>query len=89
MKTKRTVTIEFDRVRITTTFNHQNHFWCEPCQAEAEFITKEEAIKLVKIMQVHGLTVRGESLHLYEKDANQMLICLNSIINCGSNLRIE
>lgn len=88
MKTKRTVTIEFDRVKITTTFNHKNHFWCELCQEDAEFITQTEAVELVKVMQVQGLNIKRENLHLYQSTENQTLICLNSIINCGSNLRI-
>ncbi len=88
MKSKRTVTIEFDRIKITTTLDHKCRFWCELCQAEAEFITKSEALALVKIMQVQGLNVRKECLHLYESKPTQLLICLTSIINSGNNLRI-
>lgn len=87
MKSKRTVIIEFDRVKITTTFNHKNYFWCELCQAEAEFITSIEAVELIKVVQIQGLNVRRENLHLYQKEANQMLVCLNSIINCAGNLQ--
>lgn len=89
MKTKRTVTIEFDRIKITTAFAHKNHFRCGICRTEAEFITPAEAVELIKIMQVQGLAIRRENLHFYETDTSQTLICLNSIVNSGNNLQIN
>jgi hypothetical protein len=89
MRKKRTVTIEFDRIKITTTLDHKRRFWCELCQAEAEFITKAEAFALVKVMEVQGLNIRKECLHLYESKPTQLLICLTSIINSGNNLQIH
>lgn len=88
MKVKRTLTIEIDRVKITTNFNHNKHLWCEICQKEAEFITKDEAVELVKAIQTQGLTVRKETLHFLGTDEANVMFCLNSIISGSNNLQI-
>ena len=88
MKLRRTVTIEFDRVRITTTHCAKNYFRCEVCGTEAEFFSRTEAAELVKVMRMQGLTIDQANLHFYQRDGQQILICLNSIIN-GNNPRIN
>ena len=85
MKLKRTVTIEFERVKITTTlYSAKNFFRCEVCGTEAEFFSRTEAAELVKIMRMQGLTINRANLHFYQPDERQILVCLNSIIN-GNN----
>lgn len=84
---KRTITIEFDRVKITTTHNHKNLLWCEICQAETEFLNRAEAADLARVLQKQGLTVKEENLHLYQPTEGQILVCLNSILN-GNNTKI-
>lgn len=88
MKVKRTVTIEIDRVRITTNFNHSRHFRCEICRTETEFVTKNEAAELLAAMMAQGLSVKKESLHFFGKDESQLMVCLNSIITDSNNLTI-
>ena len=84
MKLKRTVTIEIDRVKITTTHCAKNVFRCDLCGAETEFLSRSEAVGLAKIMQRHGLKIIQANLHFYQRDERQMLVCLNSII-MGNN----
>ena len=80
MRLKRTVTIEIDRVKITTTHNHKTSLWCEFCQAETEFVNQAEAVELAKIMQTQGLIVKRENLHFYQSK-DYVFVCLNSIIH--------
>ncbi|MEP6848680.1 MAG: hypothetical protein ABI999_07475 [Acidobacteriota bacterium] len=84
MKQKRTVTIEFDQVRITTRFKSSMFQWCEPCQAESEFIEETDAAEMVVIMKTQGMTIKGGELHFYHLDETKLLVCINSLIN-GSN----
>ena len=88
MKVKRTLTIEIDRVKITTNFNHNKHLWCEICQREAEFITGKEAFELAKAMKAQGLHIKKENLHLLGATDSEMMVCLGSIINSSNNLQI-
>ena len=81
MKQKRIVTIEFDRVKITTNCRRQGLTWCAICQAETEFISQTEFVGLVKIMQTQGLTVHRENLHFCQPGETQILVCLASIVN--------
>jgi hypothetical protein len=81
VKLKRTVTIEFDRVIIKATHCAENFFRCELCGAEAEFFNQAQAAQLVKAMRMQGLSVNQANLHFYQRDGQQILICLNSIIN--------
>lgn len=88
MKVKRTLTIEIERVRITTNFNHNKHLWCEICRTETEFITKDETAKLFKAINAQGLSVKKDSLHFFGTDKTQLMVCLNSIVNGSINLKI-
>ncbi|MDQ3131812.1 MAG: hypothetical protein M3Q99_13770 [Acidobacteriota bacterium] len=89
MRLKRTVTIEFDRVKITTTHNHKTSLWCEFCQAETEFINQTEAVELAKIMQTQGLIINRENLHFYQSSEDCVFVCLNSILNNENNQSME
>lgn len=80
MRLKRTVTIEIDRVKITTTHYHKSSLWCEFCQAETEFVNQTEAVELTKIMQTQGLIINRERLHFYQSNKDDVLVCLNSIV---------
>ena len=84
MKLKRTITIEFDRVKITTTHCAKNFFRCDLCGADAEFFSRAEAAELVKVLQMQGLKINRANLHFYQSDEEEILVCLNSIIN-GNN----
>lgn len=85
MKLKRTVTIEFDRVRITTSLGDRKNLFCPVCRAESVFISEAETAGLLKILQAQQVFVKPENLHLYRRDAGNFLVCLNSIINHGIN----
>ena len=84
MKLKRTVTIEIDRVKITTTHCAKNVFRCERCGAETEFLSRSEASELAKIMRTQGLEINPANLHFYQRDEQQMMVCLDSIV-AGNN----
>lgn len=88
MKVKRTLTIEIDRVKITTNFNHNKHLWCEICRAETEFITKNEAAGLIKAIRDQGMQIKKESLHFFGNGDVDTMFCLNSIIDGSTNLQI-
>ncbi len=85
MRLKRTVTIEFDRVKITTTHNHKTCLWCEFCQAETEFVNQAEAVELAKIMQTQDLKIKRQNLHFYQSRENRVFVCLNSIVHNERN----
>lgn len=85
MLLKRTVTIEVDRVKITTAFNHKHSLWCGLCQAETEFVNQTEAVELAKIMQAQGLIIDRENLHFYQSSENGIFVCLNSILKDEGN----
>lgn len=86
---KRTVTIEFDRVKITTTHNHKTNLWCEICQMQTEFLDRAEAVELTRIMQSQGVIINRENLHFYQSDQDAVLICLNSILKDENNNQME
>ena len=86
MKQKRTVTIEFDQVKITTRFKTSRFQWCEPCQAESEFIEEPEAAELVGIMKTQGMEVKSSELHFYHPDGTRLLVCISSLINGSDNV---
>lgn len=81
MKFKRTVTIEFDRIKITTLHRGKIILWCEFCEAETEFINQTEAVELAKVMQMQDLNIKRENLHFYQSKQDDVLICLTSIFN--------
>jgi len=81
---KRTITIEFDRVKITTTHHDKNLMWCELCQSKAEFLNRNEAMAMAQAIKAQGVALKQENLHFYQSSDEQVLICLNSIIN-GNN----
>ena len=85
MRLKRTVTIEIDRVKITTTHHHKLSLWCEFCQAETEFVNQTEAVELAKVMQTQGLIINRDQLHFYQSNKDNVLVCLNSIIQDERN----
>ena len=80
MKTKRTLTIEIDRVRITTSHVHKHAAWCELCRSESEFVEHSEAAEIAKMIRAQGLAMNKEDLHFYQPTGEQMLVCLNSIV---------
>ncbi len=80
MRLKRTVTIEIDRVKITTTHHHKLSLWCNFCQAETEFVNQAEAVELTKLMQTQGLIINRDHLHFYQSNKDDVLVCLNSIV---------
>ncbi len=71
MKLKRTVTIEFDHVKITTTHCAKNFLRCELCGAETEFFSRQEASELMKLLQMQGLSVNRANLHFYQQTTNK------------------
>ncbi len=89
MKLKRTVIIEFDRVRITTPHCAKNIFKCESCGAETEFLSRREASELAKIMRTEGLNFNPAHLHFHQPDEQQILVCLDSIIAANNSLIIK
>lgn len=80
MKQKRTLTIEIDRIRITSTGRQTRLAWCAICRAESEFLDRTEAACLAKIIEAQGIAVDERDLHFYEKRGEEMLVCMNSII---------
>lgn len=80
MKMKRTITIEFDHTTVTTAHDQKKLRWCGVCKAGSEFITRAEAVHLAKFITALGITVREEDMHLYQPEGEQVLICLNSIL---------
>lgn len=84
MKVKRTVTIVLDRVKITTAHGYKVHGWCELCQAEAEFLNQAEADQLASVFTARGLTINERDLHYYHPTDDQILVCVNSMLN-GNN----
>lgn len=89
MKTKRIreMVIEIERVKITAS-NRQNSFWCEICQIRTEFFNQMETSELAAILRKQNLEIKLENLHFYQPDEEQILVCLNSILN-GNNQRGE
>ena len=81
MKKKRTVTIAFETVKITTRFRSANLQWCEICQAQSEFIENMDVIELAKVMQMQGLEIKCNNLHFYHPDETKRLVCVNSLLN--------
>lgn len=80
--------IEFDRVKITVSYNRKLHSFCLLCNAESEFIAQAEAAGILKILQQQGLCVQIEKLHFYEPNAEQTFVCLNSIVEHGNQFNI-
>lgn len=86
VKIKRTITVEFDRLKITTAPNQVHLLWCELCRTETKFIKTTEAIELVQVLQKQGLEINQQNLHFFQPDETQILVCLHSIIN-GNNTK--
>lgn len=80
MKLKRTVTIEFDRVKITLSYNHKCCMFCSICRSESEFISQTEAVELLKILNAQGLFINSKNLHFYQPNRTETFVCLSSII---------
>lgn len=80
MKIRKTVTIEFDRVKITTVQHCKKMLWCEFCQAESEFLDQNAALNLTGFLESQGLSVNQKNLHFYRSNEEQTLVCFNSII---------
>ncbi|MBC7899562.1 MAG: hypothetical protein H7070_05865 [Saprospiraceae bacterium] len=85
MKTKRTLTIEFDRVKITTSRNLKRVVWCELCRQETEFLNKTEANDLVNVLAAQGMEIKEVHFHFYHPTNAEILICLKSIMNPGGD----
>lgn len=77
---KWTVTIELDRIKITTNDRSNQKIWCEFCQKESEFLNQSEASEMVRAMREQDMTINKEKLHFYQQDNSNTLVCLNSII---------
>jgi hypothetical protein len=86
MKQKRTVTIAFDSVKITTRFRSANLQWCELCQGQSEFIENMDVIELAKIMHMQGLEIACKNLHFFHPSETKRLVCVNSLLN-GTNVK--
>lgn len=80
MKLKRTVTIEFERVKITLSYNHKCCMFCSLCRSESEFISHTEAVEVLKILNTQGLFINSKNLHFYQPDPKEIFVCLSSII---------
>lgn len=79
--------IEIERVKITAN-NRQHSFWCELCQMQTEFFDQTKAVELAAILRKQNLEIKLDNLHFFQPDEEQILICLNSILN-GNNQRGE
>jgi hypothetical protein len=84
MKHQRTITIEFDRIKITSSNISKRTAWCEFCRTETEFLDQNGAVEVARAMQLQGLIINKNTLHINQWDKTETLICLNSIIT-GSN----
>ena len=84
MKHQRTITIEFDRIKITTSNISKRTAWCEFCRSESEFLDQKGAIEVARAMQLQGLTINKNTLHINQDGQAETLICLNSIVTGSS-----
>jgi len=82
---KRTITIEVDRMKVTTTHDQSGLRWCGKCGAESEFINQAEATHFLRFIAALGVTVREEDIHTNQLNNGHVLICLNSILNGESS----
>ena len=80
MKQKRTITIEFDRVKITATHSSKKTTWCEFCRTEADFLDQTEAIEVARLLHQQGLSINKNTLHVQQQNQTETLVCLNSIL---------
>jgi len=81
VKLKRTVTIEFDCVKITSARCFGQLLWCEFCQKQTKFLTPAEVSEIAELVGVH-LAADERNLHFYQPPAAPRLICLKSILDC-------
>jgi hypothetical protein len=81
MKQKRTITIEFDRLKITATNSSKKTAWCEFCRTESDFLEQTEAIQVAKLLHQQGLNINKNTLHVHQQGQAETLVCLNSILN--------
>ena len=84
MKHQRTITIEFDRIKITTSNISKRAGWCEFCRAECEFLDQKGAVEVARAMQLQGLNINKNTLHINRDKETETLICLNSILTGSS-----
>jgi hypothetical protein len=84
MKNQRKITIEFDRIKITASNISKRAGWCEFCRTESEFLDQNGAVEIARAMQLKGLNINKNTLHINHEDKTETLICLNSIV-AGSN----
>jgi hypothetical protein len=81
MKHQRTVTIEFERVKITASHSSKRTMWCELCRKESEFLDQTEAAEISRAMQMQGLNLNKTTLHIRQHGHTGPLVCFNSILN--------
>jgi hypothetical protein len=81
MKMKRTITIEMDRMKVTTSHDQTRLRYCAKCGTESEFITPAEATHFLCFIAALGIAVREENIHTEQLSNGHVLICLNSILN--------
>jgi hypothetical protein len=84
---KREITIEVERVRVI--YNRRNRClkWCAFCQSEVSILTFEEALEIAGINpETLSRFISQGGIHLYQTRDDKSLICLNSLLNIGSNL---
>jgi hypothetical protein len=84
MKHQRTITIELDRIKITSSNISKRTVWCEFCRAETEFLDQNGAIEIARAMHTQGLNINKNTLHINQDDKSETLICLNSIVTGSS-----
>ncbi|HEX8734478.1 MAG TPA: hypothetical protein VF721_04095 [Pyrinomonadaceae bacterium] len=84
---KREIIIEVERVRVI--YNRKNRYlkWCAFCQSEVSILTLEEALEIagIKPETLSGFINEGR-IHLYQTREDKSAVCLNSLLNIGSNL---
>ena len=84
---KREIIIEVERVRVI--YNRKNRClkWCAFCRSEVEILTLEEAMQIAGINQeTIGALIGQGRIHLYQTREDKSAVCLNSLLNIGSNL---
>lgn len=80
MKRKKTITIEIERLKITSTGHQKRLAWCAICQAEGEFLDRAEAACLAGIARSQGWALSGSEPHFYQPAVGEVLVCLTSIL---------
>lgn len=79
MKIKRTVTIEFDSVKITSAKHFGQTLWCEGCRRRTKFLSRAELLEIAEVVGVNRPLDKSR-LHFYQRSECETLICLPSIL---------